>query len=164
MCVVCVRAHAPLRAPRPRPPPPLPLPAGLLALCAAPHNNVLATPGLSKGHVRIELYDAKKTTLIAAHEAALACLALNNTGSRVATASDKGTLIRVYDTASGDLLQELRRGADRAEIYSLAFNANASMLACTSDKGTVHIFKLKENVHDASPGANKRAWQVRCTT
>ncbi|RYG49089.1 hypothetical protein EON67_06980, partial [archaeon] len=50
---------------------------------------------------------------------------------------------------SGELLQELRRGADKAEIYSLAFNSNSSMLACTSDKGTVHVFKLRERVHDS---------------
>jgi hypothetical protein len=115
---------------------------------------VLATPGLSKGHVRIELYDQRKTTLIAAHEASLACIALNNTGSRVATASEKGTLIRVYDTVSGELLQELRRGADRAEIYSIAFNHASTMLACTSDKGTVHIFKLNEACWDFTPVAS----------
>jgi hypothetical protein len=60
----------------------------------------------------------------------------------------------VYDTLSGELLQELRRGADRAEIYSIAFNAGSTMLACTSDKGTVHIFRLKECVHDATPVAS----------
>jgi hypothetical protein len=75
----------------------------LLALCSAPHNNVLACPGLSKGHVRLELYDQRKTTLIAAHEAALACIALNNTGSRVATASEKGTLIRCVRRVVGSV-------------------------------------------------------------
>jgi len=68
--------------------------AGLCALCPHPSNMVLACPGASKGHVRVELYDAHKTTLIAAHEAALACIALNATGTRLATASDKGTLVR----------------------------------------------------------------------
>lgn len=67
---------------------------GLCALCPSPSNNVLAVPGMQKGDVRIELYDLRKTTLIAAHEAALACLALNATGTRLATASEKGTLIR----------------------------------------------------------------------
>jgi hypothetical protein len=57
----------------------------------------------------------------------------------------------VYDTATGELLQELRRGADRADIYSIAFNQSSSMLACSSDKGTVHIFRLKESVYDTTP-------------
>jgi WD repeat-containing protein 45 len=59
----------------------------------------------------------------------------------------------VYDTLTGELLQELRRGTDKADIVSIAFNANASMLASTSDKGTVHIFKLNERVHDNSASA-----------
>ena len=73
----------------------------------------------------MELYDLKKTNLIEAHEASLACFALNTDGSRLATASEKGTIIRIFDTASGHALQEVRRGADRAEIYSLSFNYNA---------------------------------------
>ncbi|KAE9611935.1 putative transcription factor WD40-like family [Lupinus albus] len=37
----------------------------------------------------------------------------------------------------------VRRGADRAEIYSLAFSHTAQWLAVSSDKGTVHVFNLK---------------------
>ena len=40
---------------------------------------------------------------------------------------------------------QVRRGADRAEIYSLAFSSNAEWLAVSSDKGTVHVFGLKVN-------------------
>lgn len=42
----------------------------------------------------------------------------------------------------GDYFQ-VRRGADRAEIYSLAFSPTAQWLAVSSDKGTVHVFNLK---------------------
>ena len=104
---------------------------------------MLVCPGLQKGHVRCELYDAKKTTLIEAHEAALACFALNADGSRLATASETGTLIRIFDTATGAALQEVRRGADKAEIFSIAFNPTSQWLACSSDRGTIHIFALK---------------------
>lgn len=40
---------------------------------------------------------------------------------------------------------QVRRGVDRAEIYSLAFSSDAQWLAVSSDKGTVHVFGLKIN-------------------
>lgn len=116
---------------------------GLCALCPFSSNTVLVCPGLQKGHVRVELYDHKKTTLIEAHESALACFALNFDGTRLATASETGTLVRIFDTATGAALQELRRGADRAEIYCIAFNPTSQWLAVSSDKATIHIFALK---------------------
>lgn len=54
---------------------------------------------------------------IAAHQNELGCLALNQQGTRIATASNKGTLIRVWDSSSKNLLVELRRGTDPATIY-----------------------------------------------
>ncbi|KAG5456714.1 MAG: hypothetical protein BJ554DRAFT_3463, partial [Olpidium bornovanus] len=69
-------------------------------------------------------------SIIAAHAGALSCLAISADGTRIATASEKvgsggsaftlqGTLIRLYDSSSGKLTNELRRGVDRAEIYRL---------------------------------------------
>jgi len=125
-------------------------PLGLCALCPSSSNTVLASPGLQKGHVRVELFDMKKTTLISAHEGALSCLSMNLNGTRLATASEKGTLIRIWDTITGELLQELRRGADRAEIYSISFNFNSAWLCVSSDKGTIHIFSLIGSDSDSS--------------
>jgi WD40 repeat protein len=117
-------------------------PKGLVALCPDAKNNVLAVPGLNRGIIRIELYDIAKATLIKAHDADLAQFALNADGSRIASASEKGTLIRIWNCHNGDPLRELRRGMDRAEIYCLAFNPTSTFIACSSDKGTVHIFSL----------------------
>eukprot|EP00163_Fabomonas_tropica_P003367 TRINITY_DN1286_c0_g1_i1.p1 TRINITY_DN1286_c0_g1~~TRINITY_DN1286_c0_g1_i1.p1 ORF type:complete len:296 (-),score=48.03 TRINITY_DN1286_c0_g1_i1:75-962(-) len=117
-------------------------PKGLCALSASSASNTLACPGLQKGHVHLELYDAKKTTLVAAHETHLSCISLNADGSRLATASEKGTLVRTFDTSNGQLLQELRRGADRAIIYSISFSNDNNWLCVSSDKGTIHVWKL----------------------
>jgi WD40 repeat protein len=55
-------------------------------------------------------------------------------------------LIRIFDTDSGKILQELRRGSDQAEIYCLSFDPIYKFLASSSDKGTIHIFAIKSDV------------------
>ena len=94
--------------------------------------------------VRVELYDTRRTKFIQAHDSAVACLTLSANGKLLATASEKGTLIRIFSTAEGSKLQELRRGSDPAHIYSLAFSRGErpEWLAVSSDKGTVHAFSL----------------------
>uniref|UniRef100_A0A7S4EW91 Uncharacterized protein n=1 Tax=Chrysotila carterae TaxID=13221 RepID=A0A7S4EW91_CHRCT len=117
-------------------------PRGLCALCADSRSCVLACCGLQRGHVRAELYDTEQRTLIPAHEASLSCLALNLDGSRLATASERGTLVRVWDTRSGQRLMELRRGAEPAEIQCICFHRDSNWLLVGSDHGTIHLFKL----------------------
>ncbi|XP_050381283.1 autophagy-related protein 18a-like [Argentina anserina] len=115
-------------------------------LCEVSHlgpQAVLVCPGLQKGQIRVEHYGSKRTKFIVAHDSRLACFALTQDGRLLATASSKGTLIRVFNALDGSLLQEVRRGADRAEIHSLAFSSDAHWLAVSSDKGTVHVFNLK---------------------
>ncbi|WJX19544.1 Autophagy-related protein 18a [Trifolium repens] len=118
-------------------------PKGLCEVSHVSGTMVLACPGLQKGQVRVEHYASKRTKFIMAHDSRIACFAITQDGRLLATASSKGTLVRVFNTLDGSLLQEVRRGADRAEIYSLAFSATAQWLAVSSDKGTVHVFNLK---------------------
>ncbi|KAM7293559.1 WD repeat domain phosphoinositide-interacting protein 4 [Ixodes scapularis] len=80
---------------------------------------------------------------IPAHQNEIACLALNQTGTMLATASQKGTLIRVFDTFKRTLLVELRRGTDPATLYCINFSHDSEFLCVSSDKGTIHIFALK---------------------
>ena len=119
-------------------------PRGLCALCADSRSCVLACSGLQKGHVRIELFDITRTTLVAAHESTLSCLALNLDGTRLATASQRGTLVRLWDTRSGQRLQEAGRGAEAAEIQSIAFSHDNLFMLVSSDHGTIHLFRLGE--------------------
>ena len=65
-------------------------------------------------------------------------------GTRLATASTKGTLIRVFETVSGNILTELRRGSQPATIFCINFNADSSLLCVASDHGTIHIFSISE--------------------
>ncbi|KAF9166229.1 WD repeat domain phosphoinositide-interacting protein 3 [Mortierella sp. AD010] len=99
----------------------------------------------SSNQPKYPMASTKPTTnvsIIPAHTSPLFCLVTNKDGSKCASASDKGTLIRVFDTGSSKLLHEFRRGVDRAEIYSIAFNSDSTRICAGSDKGTVHIFNL----------------------
>lgn len=55
--------------------------------------------------VRVELYDVRRTKFVEAHTTALACLALSLDGKLLATASERGTLVRVFSTTDGSKLQ-----------------------------------------------------------
>ncbi|KAG1670723.1 WD repeat domain phosphoinositide-interacting protein 3 [Nymphon striatum] len=119
---------------------------GLCVICPNSNNSLIAYPGPKTGHVFIvDLANTDKPTLeIPAHEAHLSCIALNLQGSKLATTSEKGTLIRVFDTVNGNLIHELRRGANSANIYCINFNHDSSLLCVSSDHGTVHIFNIED--------------------
>lgn len=127
-------------------------PKGLCVLNTSKDRIVLACPDTGKGKALVKIYTEEKVVKIEAHETSLACLALNDDGNLLATASDKGTLIRIFNTQDGSLLQELRRGIDRAEIYCLAFNLTGEWLACSSDKGTIHIYSVGAEANNPKSG------------
>lgn len=128
---------------------------GLCQLCPDVSNSLLVFPGHEVGQVQIvDLADTKKAaSILAAHETALGCLALNTSGTLLATASEKGTLIRVFDTHSGKKLHELRRGSDKATICCINFSPDSKKICVSSDKCTVHIFLLEESSEKSALGS-----------
>ena len=82
------------------------------------------------------------TQLMEAHTTALRQLALTEDGKKLATASIKGTIIRVFCCPTSTLLQEFRRGMERVDMTCLVWSFDHSYIACCSDKGTAHVFGL----------------------
>ncbi|EPS37855.1 hypothetical protein H072_8491 [Dactylellina haptotyla CBS 200.50] len=112
----------------------------------------VASPGRTVGQVNLFDLQTSNNTIVPAHTSAIMALALSPNGEYLATASENGTLIRVFSTASSAPVSELRRGIDKAMIYSIAFSPSSNRLAVTSDKGTLHIF-------DVLPGASSSTEQ-----
>ncbi|KAL9187336.1 hypothetical protein ACHAXT_001439 [Thalassiosira profunda] len=125
---------------------------------------VLACPSTQRGQVRVELYGLRRTTFVDAHASALGALALSVDGSLLATASERGTVIRLFDTrgvtigggsmaagtrsdtssvSSSVPLREFRRGVERATIACLTFSLDSNWLGCASNHGTVHVFQTQ---------------------
>lgn len=95
-----------------------------------------------------DLLNLSMINIIQAHKAPIAALALNANGTLLATASENGTIIRVFAIPSATKLWQFRRGSYPARIYSLAFNATSTLLSCSSDTETVHIFRLASTYDD----------------
>lgn len=86
-------------------------PSGLCSVSYEEHLCVLACPDNEKGRVHVNIYKKDASTItntLEAHNSSLSCLTLNFHGTLLATASEKGTLIRLYNPQTGDLLQEVR--------------------------------------------------------
>jgi len=121
-----------------------PNPKGLCAVSQLSDSLVLACPGLQKGQIRVEHYSQKKTKFISAHDSKIACLALTLDGQLIATASSKGTLIRIFDTVQGTILQEVCG-------VLLVF----SSLNCLCFKLLLRSFNLY-NLYDLTSSLNER--------
>ncbi|GFR22486.1 WD repeat domain phosphoinositide-interacting protein 4 [Trichonephila clavata] len=126
-------------------------PRGLFQVSPFPSSErqVLVFPGHYAGSIQIvDLSKMNSGTsgapiTISAHDSDVAYIALNQQGTLVATASVKGTLIRVFDTFTKNKIIQLRRGSDPASLYCINFSCDSDYLCASSDKGTIHIFALK---------------------
>ena len=83
-------------------------PKGLCCLSHNSNTSVLVCPGLHRGQIRVEHFGLKVTKFISAHESSISCITLSMDGLLLATASTKGTLVRIFNTMDGTLLQEVK--------------------------------------------------------
>ncbi|MEE6497768.1 hypothetical protein FKM82_002839 [Ascaphus truei] len=123
-----------------------PNPSGLCALSINGDNCYLAYPGsASIGEVQVfDTVNLRAANMIPAHDSPLAALAFDASGTKLATASEKGTVIRVFSIPEGQKIFEFRRGVKRCvSICSLAFSMDGMFLSASSNTETVHIFKLE---------------------
>lgn len=114
-----------------------------------------ASSGTGTGTVVLyDLLTLSVAGVVAAHRSPVACLAFNASGTMLATASEKGTVVGVFSVPDGAPLYQFRRGSYAAHIGSITFNAASTLLCVTSDTGTVHLFQLTHTrTHDTAGDA-----------
>ncbi|XP_060522282.1 WD repeat domain phosphoinositide-interacting protein 2 isoform X2 [Cylas formicarius] len=138
-----------------------PNPTGLCALSTNSENCFLAYPG-SATVGEVQIFDAmhlSAKTMIHAHDSPLAALAFSPNGLRIATASEKGTVIRVFSIGDGSKLFEFRRGVKRCVAMScLAFSMCGQFLSSSSNTETIHVFKLEESKDSPRRSVDETSW------
>lgn len=141
-----------------------------MAISTTPGSTLLALLGRQAGHVQLislppcasppgSVATGRNNTfrspIILAHTHPLSSLTCSADGLKVITTSERGTLLRVWNTTRGHLERELRRGVDRAEMWGASFEPPPNNLPDRSsthtertpesvvgwsDKGTIHIW------------------------
>ncbi|KAH8421168.1 hypothetical protein KR009_010290, partial [Drosophila setifemur] len=113
-------------------------------LCALSLNSHLAFPICqTSGELRIFNSSKLRTGMtIKAHATPLSALTFSPSGALLATASERGTVIRVFCVKNGQRVQEFRRGVSCVRIASLVFAAGGDFLCVSSNTETVHVFKI----------------------
>ncbi|PYH84761.1 YVTN repeat-like/Quino protein amine dehydrogenase [Aspergillus uvarum CBS 121591] len=113
-------------------------PLGLVCL----GEKLLAFPGRSLGQVQLVELETGNVSIIPAHAHPLRAMTLSSDGALLATASKRGTMVRIYSTSNCTRITEVRRGLDEADIFSIAISPSNTLFAVTSDKSTLHVFPM----------------------
>jgi hypothetical protein len=118
-------------------------PRGLCQLSPAAPKWVLVCPGSLRGSLRIQIgLDDSISCTIPAHTNAVAALGINAYGTMVASASEHGTVVKIFNTSDGQIMYELRRGTIGTQISSINFRTDNKFVVVGSSNPTVHIFRL----------------------
>jgi hypothetical protein len=78
----------------------------------------------------------------------------NTQQTYMATASSKGTAIRVFGLPHGSLLWEWHRGSRQCHIYSISWNGSADRLVTYGSSGTIHVFDWEGEKRHLGIGVN----------
>ena len=105
----------------------------------------LIYPGTEQGTVSITKLNSDYYQKVQAHQSNIKTLYLNNSGSHFVTASETGTIVRIFETESGEKVKELRRGVDQAMIKDIKMSEDNSLLLVSSCKGTIHVYNTGIN-------------------
>jgi autophagy-related protein 18 len=114
-----------------------------------------APPAPTTGDVLLfDTISLSALNVIQAHKTPIAALSLNATGTMLVTASDKGTVIRVYSVPDAKKLFQFRRGTSSARIWSMNFNLTSTLLSVSSDSSTIHIYRLQNQSQNGKGNGN----------
>ena len=103
---------------------------------------VMGYPANPEGFLKVKFYEKSQEVDINAHDSLIHCISINSDGTLVATASNKGQVIRVFAVSNGEFIEEFRRGKEKAGITCIAFDEYSSWMGVCSERGVVHIFSM----------------------
>ena len=133
-------------------------PEGIGTISSDMDKYILGWPSFTPGEVEIKNFQDLKINTpvikIKAHANEIVYIKLNKDGTRLASASVNGTMIRIFNVSNKQMIQEFKRGNGYAKIYSINFSDSNNTLSITSDHGKAYIFLINNNDKDKQKQIN----------
>ena len=126
-------------------------PLGIIATSNGENNKlIVAFPYEAQGSIFVGDISQKceKISVLHAHDSRVVCISVNKEGTLIATASDKGTLIRIFTIHDDQKFWEFRRGTKSVEMNCITFDPNNKFIGCSSNVGTIHLFSIASIVKE----------------
>lgn len=115
----------------------------LIAINNGHEYTVLAYPSLQGANkITIKNYAEKTIFTFTAQDDSVSKININNSGKLIASSNENGTIIRIHSSIDGMLLQEFKRGHEKAKINCICFDNDSKLMAISSSRGTIHIFSM----------------------
>ena len=118
------------------------------------HSNGLCAIVVEKGDVLvIDTYTLFRHQLFTAHTSPISSLEFSLDGQFLATASTKGTLVRLFksDSHRMDLVCILRRGRSESPITSILFDDQTQSVTVSGETDTAHIYAVPKTIPVITP-------------
>ncbi|CAK7896099.1 autophagy-related protein 18 [[Candida] anglica] len=124
-------------------------------------NSVTDLNNDSEGWVLVyDTLNLRPSLIYRAHDSSIAKLSISSDGTKIASASTKGTIIRTCTVEANEELNgrlqivhmtNLRRGHHLTKVTCLSFSLDNAVLGCASESGTIHFFKLSTSEELSDP-------------
>ena len=117
---------------------------GLFSINTSSTSTILCCPDQNEGFIKIKNYDDNTTLLLNAHKSSIDLIQLSDDGNIVATASQKGNIVRIFRTMDGLNIGKLRVAKNGRKICNIAFDSHCDTLAVNCSCGEIFIYDISE--------------------
>ena len=122
-------------------------PKGLIAINNEPNFTIMAYPAIKDlNKVSIKNFKSKKNITFIAQDDNISFMTINNEGTIIATANEKGNFVKIHSCIDGTFINAFKRGRDKVDYIYICFDKETKFMAVSSNKGTIHIFSLKSTI------------------
>jgi len=139
-------------------------PEGIGTISSNKDKYILGWPNFNQGEIEVkdffEIKNNVQSSKIKAHSNDICCIKINNDGTKIASSSINGTIIRIFDINKKKMIHEFKRGNGTAKIYSINFSEDNNLLAVTSDHAKAYIFLINKEVKKALSSSNEEKKSV----